>query len=847
MAQLKSGTTIGGRNIVQELDAHKSDTASTTAKGHIQLATVEEAVAGTDTTKAVTPAGVKAALPISLPANGGNADTADKLATARTITLSGDVSGSASFDGSSNITINATVADDSHNHVISNIDNLQSTLDAKASVSHTHTSSKITDFNEATQDAIGAILTDTSTIDFTYDDTNNQIKADVKPNSSNQKVAVSKNSTTPTGTRKQINFKDGTNISVTVADNATNDAVDVTITNTYTHPTGDGNLHVPATGTTNNNKVLKAGSTAGSLSWSNVNWSELTNKPSSSVSSIDNAVTNSHTHSNKALLDTYTQTEANLADAVSKKHAQNTDNTLTSSGSNTINTSGTGNIVDFKVSNTTKASVDNTGKFTGKSASADKLATARTITLTGDVTGSASFDGSTNISISATVADDSHNHVISNIDNLQTTLNSKAPLASPAFTGTPTAPTASNGTNTNQIATTKFVQNALSAGGYGDMSKAIYDTDNDGVVDNASALQGHDASYFETPSGAQAKVDALAGEGRTTETVKGNADALDEHKAKTASHVKPARIVIGTTAAGWTAKDCHYLCDGIDDQAEINAAIQALPANGGEIVILDGTYNITAKIDVNKSNVSIKGNGNATILKRMWESSSKEGVITLTSVEGCRVQNLQIDGNKANYSSVPNYGIYLNSSSNNTITGIICNNNSYGIYLNSSSNNTVTGNTCNNNNYYGIYLNSSSNNTVTGNTCNNNNSGIYLISYSSDNTVTGNTCNNNNSYGIRIELSSNNTVTGNTCNNNNYYGIYLGASSNNTVTGNTCIRGTGQTSDYTSSQYTILLANSFNDYNLISSNNCMGKAVVVEGGTGNSIWGNKYDATNDLP
>ena len=37
--------------------------------------------------------------------------------------------------------------------------------------------------------------------------------------------------------------------------------------NNYSHPTGDGNLHVPSTGTTNNGKVLKAGSTAGSLSW----------------------------------------------------------------------------------------------------------------------------------------------------------------------------------------------------------------------------------------------------------------------------------------------------------------------------------------------------------------------------------------------------------------------------------------------------------------------------------------------------------------------------------------------------------------------------------------------------
>lgn len=37
--------------------------------------------------------------------------------------------------------------------------------------------------------------------------------------------------------------------------------------NYYSHPTGDGNLHVPATGTTNNDKFLKAGSTAGSLTW----------------------------------------------------------------------------------------------------------------------------------------------------------------------------------------------------------------------------------------------------------------------------------------------------------------------------------------------------------------------------------------------------------------------------------------------------------------------------------------------------------------------------------------------------------------------------------------------------
>lgn len=37
--------------------------------------------------------------------------------------------------------------------------------------------------------------------------------------------------------------------------------------NNYIHPTGDGNLHVPATGTNNKGYVLKAGATAGVISW----------------------------------------------------------------------------------------------------------------------------------------------------------------------------------------------------------------------------------------------------------------------------------------------------------------------------------------------------------------------------------------------------------------------------------------------------------------------------------------------------------------------------------------------------------------------------------------------------
>jgi hypothetical protein len=44
---------------------------------------------------------------------------------------------------------------------------------------------------------------------------------------------------------------------------------------------------------------------------------------------------------------------------------------------------------------------------------------------------------------------------------LQTAVNTKADLASPSLTGVPTAPTASAGTNTTQLATTSFVTAAL--------------------------------------------------------------------------------------------------------------------------------------------------------------------------------------------------------------------------------------------------------------------------------------------------------------------------------------------------------------------------------------------------
>jgi hypothetical protein len=79
----------------------------------------------------------------------------------------------------------------------------------------------------------------------------------------------------------------------------------------------------------------------------------------------------------------------------------------------------------------------------------------------------------------------------SKISGLTTDLAAKAPLASPALTGTPTAPTAAAGTNTTQVATTAFVGTAVS--NLVAAAPAALDTLNE----LATAL-GNDASFSTT-------------------------------------------------------------------------------------------------------------------------------------------------------------------------------------------------------------------------------------------------------------------------------------------------------------------------------------------------------------
>jgi hypothetical protein len=78
-----------------------------------------------------------ARLPTSITSNtSGNAATATRWASSRTITLAGDTTGSVSLNGSADVTLTVAVNDDSHNHTIANVDGLQTALDGKASATN---------------------------------------------------------------------------------------------------------------------------------------------------------------------------------------------------------------------------------------------------------------------------------------------------------------------------------------------------------------------------------------------------------------------------------------------------------------------------------------------------------------------------------------------------------------------------------------------------------------------------------------------------------------------------------------------------------------------------------------
>ena len=187
--------------------------------------------------------------------------------------------------------------------------------------------------------------------------------------------------------------------------------------------------------------------------------------------------------------------------------------------------------------------------------------------------------------------------------------------------------------------------------------------------------------------------------------------------------------------------------------------IQSVKADDGTIYInADGSISPTTAPIYTADNITYTLTGNIT-----------------AEADGIVIERDNIVLNGAGYTvtgSINGNGTTLMNMSNVTITNMTITNFNYGILLNSSFGNILSGNNLAANDYGGILLESSSGNTLSSNDITNNYGGILLES-SSGNTLSSNNVTNG-SYGISLDSSSGNILSGNNVTANGKYGIGFG-------------------------------------------------------------------------
>ena len=140
------------------LTGDTTGSATMTNLGDVSIATTLNSEAVQDIVGAMVTGNTETGLSVTYQDGDGTLDFA--LTADPVITLSGDVTGSATMTNLGNVTISTTVADDSHNHTTANID----------------------DFTENVQDIVGSMVNPTNTesgISVTYDDDNGKLNFDV--------------------------------------------------------------------------------------------------------------------------------------------------------------------------------------------------------------------------------------------------------------------------------------------------------------------------------------------------------------------------------------------------------------------------------------------------------------------------------------------------------------------------------------------------------------------------------------------------------------------------------------------------------------------------------------------
>lgn len=166
---ITGGGTSG--TVTINVDATSANTASKVVardgSGNFSAGTITAALTGNASTASALQTARNIALTGAVTGNAnfdgsGNISISTTATSDPTLTLNGDATGSATFTNLGNATLTVTVVDDSHNHIISNVDGLQTALDGKYSTSGGTISGNVT-VDNGTSTVINVVSDDTGT------------------------------------------------------------------------------------------------------------------------------------------------------------------------------------------------------------------------------------------------------------------------------------------------------------------------------------------------------------------------------------------------------------------------------------------------------------------------------------------------------------------------------------------------------------------------------------------------------------------------------------------------------------------------------------------------------------
>ena len=122
-------------------------------------------------------------------------------------------------------------------------------------------------------------------------------------------------------------------------------------------------------------------------------------------------------------------------------------------------------------------------------------------------------------------------------------------------------------------------------------------------------------------------------------------------------------LVVAAGDSTSTAKaQADYVCDGSNDQAEIQNAINALPAGGGTIQLTEGTFNCAGSI-LPKAHTTLKGQGDDATFIRF----TNDGILRVDA-EYVTLENFHVAG--TGYSASRDFGVVYIRAGHNAVRDV---------------------------------------------------------------------------------------------------------------------------------------------------------------------------------